>query len=75
MRKPALEVQVGIPEQKGFLKGAHSPDEYREPEEQDVKVEHILELPPKAAPLTPYPEPPITSVRTSMTDRWLGAIW
>jgi len=33
---------------------------------------HILEVPPKAVrgppPLTPYPEPPITSVMASMTE-------
>ncbi len=69
MRKPAMEVQMNIPDGPGMLA---NPQQQQEAQEQPVRIEHILELPPKAVrgppPLTPFPEPPKSNVVTSLAD-------
>ena len=69
MRKPAMEVKMDIPEGPGMLA---NPQQLQQQAEQPVKIEHILELPPKAVrgppPLTPFPEPGKTNVVTQMAD-------
>ncbi len=73
MRKPAMQIKMDIPEGPGMLA---NPQQIQQAADQPVKIEHVLELPPKAVrgppPLTPFPEPPKTNVVTQMADPPMG---
>ena len=45
MRKPAMEVSMEIPPPQGIMA---NPQQIQQANERPVRVEHVLELPPKA---------------------------